>query len=179
MDTPSDVQANNPLALPAARTYTININPYNPVGLDRTDSSLMRLAELHERTHISADQAYSTNQNQSRLALQHGDVNAANFFPTVMNPHNNAVAARLIRLEGIVQSDKALTQQQREEIMTRVQYAGNYIEYDPVINELLAYTREYGIAANSATVKALVVLVRENLVRRQPGGQNLHGTWPT
>lgn len=177
MDTPSLVQATNPMAPQAARNYQIDINPNNPVGLGRTDAALMRIAEIHERTHASADMAYSGNQAQSRLWLVHGDPAAVGF-----GAHNaeqyERIGERLIALEGIVENDNALTEDQREEMMARVNYAGQYIEYDPVINELLAYTQEYGIRANSSTVKALVALARENLTRRQAGGPDLQNAWP-
>jgi hypothetical protein len=176
MDQPSLVQATNPNAAQDQRTYNIDINDDNPVGLGRTDDSLRRIAEIHERTHVSADQSYSSNEDQSRLWLLHGDPDDPGYQDHQQEQYQR-IADRLIHLEGVIQNDNALTEDQRGEMLQRVNYAGQLIEYDPVVNELLAYTREYGIRANSRTVKALVKLARENLGRRQ-GGQHLQGAWP-
>ncbi len=160
-----------------ARNYDVHLNPNNPVGLGRTDASLMRIANIHERTHVSADMSYSANAGRSNMFLDHGDPTQVNFGQTQYQ-NNLRMGNRTITLEHIVQHDPALTPGQRAEMLERVEYSGRPNEYDPVINELLAYTKEYGIRANSWTVKALVKLARENLARRTPGGGNLQGNWP-
>lgn len=171
-------QAANGAAPQAARNYNININDDDPVGLGRSDASLIRTAEFHEKTHAVADKTYSANAAASTLYLEHG--NPAN--PAVFGPLQIAQwqfrDARVQRLKGIVQQDNALTDQQKNEIDNRLTNAEQSIEYDPTINELLMYTREYGIRANSETVKALVLLARENQARRGPGGGNMVGNWP-
>ena len=175
MDAPSLVRATNPHAAQNLRNYRIDINQNNPVGHGRTSPEEMRIAQIHEQTHISADQAYGANRDQSRLEIFHED-------PT--NPQGEFIQAytaidnRLQRLRAIVTNDNALNAQQRREILSRVTYAEKPIEYDPVINELLAYTKEYGIRSNSATVKALVILARENLTRRRPGAANMTAPSP-
>lgn len=178
MDTPSLAYTHDTLLPQGTRNYQVDVNPNNPVGLGRTDPRLLRIAELHERTHISADMAYSSNQDQARMWLVHGDpVNDPNFGAHNIEQYQR-IADRLIALENIIQNDSALTTVQRNEMLQRVNYAGQMIEYDPVINELLAYTQEYGIRANSRTVKALVKLARENLARRRPHGPHLQNAWP-
>jgi hypothetical protein len=178
LDTPSEVVADDPTLAQNERTYTIRINPRNPVGLDRTDRRLLRIAELHERTHISADLSYSANRQRARLYLEHGDPTDEEEFGQIQYQQNLRIDARLQRLERIIKGDNALSRLQKKEMLKRVEYAARPVEYDPVINELLAYSREYGIRANSATVKALVLLARENLARRRIGGPNLQGNWP-
>ena len=170
MDSPSLVKADQSRVPQNARTYTIDLNQNNPVGRGRTSPEELRIAEIHERTHISADQAYSANANESLLELFHEDPAArgAAYLPTYIGIDN-----RTQRLAAIVKGDKALGPQQRAEILNRIDYATKPVEYDPVVNELLAYTREYGIRANSTTVKALVVLANENLARRQPGSPTM------
>jgi len=170
MDSPSLVKADQSRVPQNARTYTIDLNQNNPVGRGRTSPEELRIAEIHERTHISADQAYSANANESLLELFHEDPAArgAAYLPTYTGIDN-----RTQRLAAIVKGDKALGPQQRAEILNRIDYATKPVEYDPVVNELLAYTREYGIRANSTTVKALVVLANENLARRQPGSPTM------
>lgn len=174
----SQTQAVNGALAQHLRTYNIHINDDDPVGLGRTDQHLINVAEFHENTHASADMAYSGNANQSSLFLEHG--NAAN--PAVFGPLQiqqwTFRDARVQRLKQIVNADNALTALQQQEILTRLGNAEMSIEYDPTINELLMYTREYGIAANSETVKALVLLARESLARRGPGGGNMAGNWP-
>lgn len=177
MNIPSLATTNEASRPQGNRNYQIEINPNNPVGLDRSDDSLLRIAELHERTHVSADMAYSSNRNRSRMWLMHGDPDDGDF-----ENHNNRqltlIDNRLTILENIIGNDNALTDTQRDEMLKRVGYARGFIEYDPVINELLAYTQEYSIRASSNTVKALVELARENLIRRQPGGPDLQNNWP-
>lgn len=177
MDVASTAQTNDVHTPQGARNYSVNINPNNPVGLGRTDAHLMDIAEMHERTHISADMAYSSNANQANMFLMHGDP-ADPGFGADMYQQNINMNNRTDRLNNIVANDNALTDQQRAELTTRVNYSGQPNEYDPVINELLAYTKAYGIRANSKTVKALVTLARENLARRQVGGPNLGNNLP-
>jgi Domain of unknown function (DUF4157) len=161
------------------RAYRIDINRNDPVGLGRTDPKLERIAELHERTHVSADMAYSSNRDQSQGWTFHGDPNAEDFGEH-MGQQEGRMTSRLQSLEATIKQEKALTDQQRQEMLARVNYAlgRELLEYDPVVNELLAYTKEYGIRANSRTTKALVELARENLGRRRPGGPHLQGDWP-
>jgi len=176
---PSFANVNLPAPAQHLRTYYIDLNPNDPVGLGRTDPHLLRTAMLHERTHISGDMAYDANQTQPRGWMLHGDPNAGG-FGVHLGQQTGLMTARLQTLDRLIGQDNALTARQRREMRARVNYAlGQELrEYDPVINELLAYTKEYGIRANSRAVKALVALARENLNRRRPGGPDLQGNWP-
>lgn len=175
MDSPSLVSANNPRLPQNQRTYRIDINANNPVGHERTSPEEMRIAKIHERTHISADQAYSANRDISRLELFHEDPanEGAEYLQTYKGIEN-----RTTRLRKIAINDKSLTAMQRKEILSRIDYAEKPVEYDPVVNELLAYSKEYKIPANSGTVKALVTLANENLARRQPNSPIMNEVSP-
>ncbi|PSL45603.1 hypothetical protein CLV51_104309 [Chitinophaga niastensis] len=172
--TPSEAVADNPNAAQALRTYHIDMNNANPLGLDRTSPELINIATLHERTHISADMAYSENAANARGEIVHANPLAPNHVVA----QYNLIDARLQTLTNIVTNDSALTALQRADMHQRLNYAGVPREYDPVINELLAYSKTFGIRANSKTVKALVELARENLTRRTAGGPHLQGNWP-
>jgi hypothetical protein len=169
MDTPSLVTAVNGNIPQGQRFYNIDINANNPVGHGRGGPIEEGIAEIHERTHISADQAYSSNALSSRLELfnEHA-VDDGAYLGTYQ-----AIDNRLQRMRQIVNDDNALSDLRKSEILTRLQYAEKPVEYDPVVNELLAYTSAYGIRANSTTVKALVILARENLGRRNPHSPTL------
>lgn len=157
------------------RMYHVEVNNDDPVGLGRNDPELIRTAEIHERTHLSVDQSYTSNANHADQAIGHdlgGNLGAH------LNEQWERRDERLNGLVAIVDQDQGLTNQQREDILQRVGNARMQIEYDPTINELLAYTHEYNMNASLPTVRALVLLANESRAHRADPNSQLQGNWP-
>jgi hypothetical protein len=171
MDWPSLASAVDRDAPQHQRTYRIDMNAENPVGYDRTGPIEHRIGLFHERTHIAADQSYSINDQEALGDTFHRQPNVDD--AVTFRAAYGAIEKRLDKLSAIVKNDRSLSSQQQTEILSRLRYAGQAREYDPVINELLMYTRDYGIEANSDTTKALRTLAEENLKHRQTPGSKL------
>lgn len=168
---PEDSQGN--------RRYKIVIDPKNPIGFRRTSQELIDATLVHEKTHIICDMAYSMNKDQSKLSVFHRKEGILDEDHQQEQMHFSLLP-RIVTLDRIVQNDDRLTEIQKNDIATRLGYAYlyPYKEYDPVINELLVYTKLYKIPANSNTVIALVQLGNENY-RRRNEGKHFEGEWPS
>lgn len=151
---------NHNIAAPG-RTYDVYINLDDPVGSGGTSGALVESARIHERTHISADQAYSANVPGVSQDIYHTAGGGYAY-------HSYPIHDRAETLLAAIAGDNALTLEQRTHLRNRVKKNSvKPIEWDSTINELLVYTRQVGISANSRTVKLLVQYANENLQHRQ------------
>ena len=153
------------------RRYEIHLNPKKQFGKEwpeRYRRQMLNVALIHEKTHVTVDRSYTANEERSGLYT----------FHATDSKYTDAKDKRWITLLKIIKNDQALTVDQREHMTERVKYSGMTIEWDPVINELLAYTKVLGVPANSATVRALVALADELLRRRASPEVKYCGAWP-
>ncbi len=152
----------DPTVAVGARQYRVFINEDDPVGSGGSSPSLMESARIHERTHIAADQAYTENLTPGVSQQIHHAGPGRGLY------HTYPLHDRAEKLLSAIASDRALSRQQRAHLDSRVRNnALRPTEWDSTINELLVYTREEGIRANSSTIKLLVTYAKENLEHRR------------
>lgn len=167
----------NPNTPKDKRDYKITINPNNPLGTNNTNENLTEMALVHEKTHIISDIVYSMNDSKGEMGIFHHKEGVDDM--THFSEQRDLMEMRIKMLIAILQKDNDLTVKQKMHFKSRAEYPYcSPNEYDPVINELLVYTKLYKIPANSKTVIALVQLGNENY-RRRNEGKHFEGEWPS
>ena len=149
---------------PENRRYNIPVNTEDPTGVSKkklaADPALLaKTVILHELTHLSADQNYTSNRGEK------------NFFPTTWHEgekdqRTGFIADSLGGALDILDKDELIPKREREYIEDRLMYIGQTernpeIEYDTVLNELLYYFHLRNIPEESPTSKKIVALAME------------------
>jgi hypothetical protein len=168
-DTPTIQEvATIPKSIQSKRKYNIKINtsyPMNYTYAGLTKKKLVEIAYIHEKTHGLCDLSYTSNNAASRL----GTWNAESKTYDVKDAVEDGVYQRVIDLDAVFFKDKSLSAPFRAILVNRIGYASNLVDFDTVVNELCVVCAFCKPNTNSKSVRALIDLAKDNLLRRALG----------
>lgn len=170
------------------RRYNINQNIDNPLGykiVGITDSKMLAIGAVHEKTHALCDLSYTCNKSVSMLGTWNSEYNeyddtsnecmCANIrmrelsFCLDADTSFNKRIGKVWEMDRRLQREVEKTKSLKDVMFDRLAYAGNLKDIDPVISELVLVCSSANIARTSFTMRYLIDIANKQQMERRFG----------
>jgi hypothetical protein len=169
------------------RRYNININVDDPLGYKIegiTDSKLVAIGAVHEKTHALCDLSYTCNKRASRLGTWNSETNefddtsnecmCANIRIRELSFYLDADTSFNKRIGKLIEKDRrqievVKTVSLKDIMFDRLAYAGNLTDIDTVVSELVLVCSFVNIAKTSVAMRYLIDIANKQQMERRFG----------
>ena len=170
------------------RRYNINLNVDDPLGykiVGITDSKLVAIGAVHEKTHALCDLSYTCNKSVSMLGTWNSELNeyadtsnecmCANIRIRELGFYLDADTSFNKRIGKVWEMDRRLRREVEKTIslkdvmFNRLAYAGNMKDIDTVISELVLVCSFANIPKTSIAMRYLIDTANKQQMERKLG----------